>query len=211
MSQDVIELGPFATLAIFDLGFVHAHRRVEEIFEERPNGAMLIANPLILPEPKYARYDTVDHLIESVTRFRDEVVCWATGVGDPEPKYLMTALSKLWLSWVFGVPSGEVPAWALPFGVTRYEGGYPEVFGSARLVAAYSGAAEEDDRRFAEAMLRNIKRDASNQREEVRRLTEPKVNFLTPAVLERIETVREVGTIPSILDSVRSMDLQFDL
>lgn len=204
MSQDGVDF-------TFDKAFVYTRRRVESIFEERPNGAMLMANPLILPEPKYARYDTVDNLTKSLTNFRNEVVCWAAGVGDPEPKYLMTALSKLWLSWVFSVPSEEVPGWALQFGVTRYAGGYPLVVGSARLVAAYSGAEEQEDRRFAEVLVRNVNREATTRLAEVRGLTDPKVNFLTPAVLDRISPPPEVEPVPSILDRVQSMDLQFDL
>lgn len=115
---------PFATTEVVDLAFARAYRDQERtgMFQERPNGVLLLANPLILPEPKYVTHSTEEELLQSLQSFREKVVCWATYVGDPDDIYLTTALSKLWLSWAFGLYSGEVPGWALPFGVTRYRG-----------------------------------------------------------------------------------------
>jgi hypothetical protein len=213
MTTAVSPEGPFTNGAIFDLATARIERLVAEFSTEddRPDGVLLVANPLLLPEAKY-QYRTAagpDALEFALEHFRGDVVCYAVAYGDPTPKHYTTALQKLWLSWVFDLPSEEVPAWGLPFGITPYAGGFPLVRGSSRLVAAYSGLKQEHDREVCEAWTHNVDVNGSSRLAEVRK--DVKANVLVPKVIERLEPVHDVGTIRDCLGAVRAAPVMLEL
>ena len=207
--------GPFGTTQLLDLAYTKVRQeradRLAAIFAESPDGVLMATNPLILPWPKYFGQGSIERFLEALKRFRDEVVLWATPIGKPEDKHFITALSKLYLSWLFGKDSEHINAFALPFGVTRYAGGVSMGVGAMgegidRVALAYSGAAEEEDRQFSRWVGQEFCALSENRLEALCELEEPKVNFITAATLGRLEPLPEAPPVASCLERLRALD-----